>query len=123
MPPSQCVLATAAFLVPVLQGVGGDCSPVFAQVFKALEIELLVRVFEPFRHHVRHLCPAGQGLALATQLEGEEWSRPLGRFLEGGRPPALAQTMTYLASLRGVAADLHDNGLGVLLYRVARAPR
>jgi len=108
-PGSRRALETAAALQGLLPQVrDADWSPVPLLFFKAFEMELLVLVLRPFRTFLKVELPDQPLTAALAGLKDEEWSRPLARFLRGGRPPALAETMATLASLQAVAADAPD---------------
>jgi hypothetical protein len=106
IPASLRVLSTAAHLRDALGARAGmDWSSVIVLVFKAFEIELLVRVLQPFRQHLGVCISDVEFETVVTHLKKNNWSRPFGRFLGGGRPPALAESMTVLSALNGIAAD------------------
>jgi len=114
IPDSRRVLSTASdYRAWLAARPAADGSPAITLVFKALEIELLVRVLHPFRIDFQRSLPGEARVALLNDLKREEWSRPLGRFFSGGRPPALAETMSYLVMLNAVAADVPGNVLAL----------
>ena len=114
-PDSQRAVATAAALRDALATIrDADWSPVVTLVFKAFEIEVLVRVLRPFRTHLQTTLSAGALDSLCSDLDRKEWSRPFGRFLSGGRPPALGETMQVFARLGDIATDTPSSALAAL---------
>jgi hypothetical protein len=109
------VLRTAASIASVLGDIpDGDetCVPIL--VFKALEIEICVRVLHPFRTFIRVSLVDAALMRSINRLKSEEWGRSLGRFLDGGRPPTLAETASYLCGLSTLAADRPDDVFALL---------
>jgi hypothetical protein len=114
-PDSRRALTTAAGLQAALKEIpGADWSPVVTLAFKAFEIEVLVRVLRPFRSFLRVTLLDAELEQARHSLDRDEWSRPFGRFLAGGRPPPLADAMLILGSLRTVPADTPGNVLALL---------
>jgi hypothetical protein len=114
-PTSQRALATAARLQPALEVMpDADGSFVLTLAFKALEIELQVRILGPFRLYRKATESRAGSRRLTNELLAHRWSRPLGAFLAGGRLPALAATAGYMASLAHVAADAPGNAFALL---------
>ena len=114
-PDSRRAVATAAALRDALATIrDADWSPVVTLVFKAFEIEVLVRVLRPFRTHLQTNLSAAALDCLCSDLDRKEWSRPFDRFLSGGRPPALGETMQVFARLGDIATDTPSSALAAL---------
>ncbi len=117
IPASRRVLATAARLAPLLGAMDqADWSPVLILIFKSLEMELMTRVWHPFRHSWRSMLPPNRATRLLETIQATRWTWPLGLFLGGGRPPSLVATAAYLGSLADIAADMPDNPLASLKH-------